>query len=161
MRAAEASMVMPATADVVFATVTDIGRLPEWNARITSVVEAPAALTIGAQWVVELHALGQTWRSRSTLEDLDVPARRFAYRAMTDDGNPSYAQWTWTVAETSSGSRATVAWTLHPATFWRRVLLARIRARQLARTELPASLAALASLVASAPGVKQADTERA
>jgi hypothetical protein len=158
MCAAEASMVMPATPDVVFATVTDIGCLPEWNDRTTSVIEEAAALEIGAQWVVEFHALGRTWRSRSTVEELDGPARRFAYRAMTDGGKPSYAQWTWTVAETSSGSRVTVAWTLHPATFWRRVLLARIRSRQLSRTELPASLAALA-FVTSGHGVEQADTK--
>jgi hypothetical protein len=40
-----------------------------------------------------------------------------------------------------------VTWELHPATFWRRVLLVRIRARQLSRTEIPASLAALARAV--------------
>ena len=38
----------------------------------------------------------------------------------------------------------TVSWDLYPATFWRRVLLGRVRARQLARTELPASLTVLA-----------------
>jgi hypothetical protein len=62
MCAAEASMAMPATPDVVFATVTDIGRLPEWNDRMTSVIEKPAALKTGAQWVVEFHALGQNRR---------------------------------------------------------------------------------------------------
>ena len=35
---------------------------------------------------------------------------------------------------------------LHPATFWRRVLLAKVRAWQLQRRELPASLRALASV---------------
>jgi hypothetical protein len=46
----------------------------------------------------------------------------------------------------SAAARAStiVPWELHPATFWRRVLLVRIRARQLARNEIPASLAALA-----------------
>src|SRR5439155_17081342 len=42
------------------------------------------------------------------------------------------------------GCRVSVGWDLHPQTFWRRVLFGRVRARQLARTELPASLAALA-----------------
>lgn len=152
MNPAEASKVMSAAPDAVFAAVTDISRLPEWNGRMTSVIEEPAALEVGAQWVVEFHALGQTWRSRSTVQEFDAAARRFAYRAATDDGNPSYAHWTWTVDEVPQGSRVTVSWTLHPATFWRRVLLARIRARQLARTELPASLAALASFVASEQG---------
>lgn len=93
--------------------------------------------------MVELHALGQTWPSRSRIEAIDATERRFAYHACTDDGNLSYTQWTWTVAEAPAGSRVTVTWDLHPATFWRRVLLARIRARQLARTEVPASLRAL------------------
>jgi hypothetical protein len=38
---------------------------------------------------------------------------------------------------------------LRPVTFWRRVLLGRIRARQLARTEVPTSLAALAAAAAA------------
>jgi hypothetical protein len=148
--AASAAAVVPAPADAVFATLTDIARLPEWNDIMSSVVERPDRLEVGAEWVVELHALGQTWRSRSKVEDLDVAGRRFAYRSVTDDGNPSYARWTWTVADDGAGSRVTVSWELHPVTFWRRVLLARVRARQLARTEIPGSLAALARAVASA-----------
>ena len=139
-----ASTVVSAPADAVFATLTDIARLPEWNAVMTSVIEQPDRLEVGAEWLVQFHALGQTWRSRSIVEELDVAARRFAYRSGTDDGNPSYARWTWEVADDGAGSRVTVSWELRPATFWRRVLLAHIRARQLARTEIPASLAALA-----------------
>lgn len=146
---ASASHVVPASADAVFATLTDIARLPEWNAAMTSVIEKPDGLDVGAEWLVEFHALGQTWRSRSIVEELDVAGRRFVYRSGTDDGNPSYARWTWTVADEGAGSRVTVAWELRPATFWRRVLLVRVRARQLARTEVPASLAALASVVTS------------
>ncbi len=142
---ARASAVIPAPPDTVFATLTDIAGLPSWNAVITAVVEQPDRLEPGAEWVVELRALGQSWRSRSTLEELDVPGRRFAYRSCSDDGNPSYAQWAWTVTAEPAGSRVAVSWDLHPATFWRRVLLARIRARQLSRTELPASLEALAA----------------
>jgi hypothetical protein len=66
------------------------------------------------------------------------------YRSATDDGNPSYAHWAWDVADDPGGSRVTVSWDVHPVTFWRRVLLARIRARQITRTEIPASLEALA-----------------
>lgn len=146
--ATSASTVVPAEPDAVFATLTDIARLPEWNGAMTRVIEQPSRLDGGAEWVVEFHALGNTWRSRSTVEDLDVAGRRFAYRSGTDDGNPSYARWTWEVTPAPAGSRVAVTWELHPATFWRRVLLARIRARQLARTELPASLAALAGEVA-------------
>ena len=146
---ASASAAVPASTATVFATLSDISRLPEWNAAMTSVIEQPDRLEVGAEWLVEFHALGQTWRSRSTVEELDVAGRRFVYRSGTDDGNPSFARWTWTVAEDGAGSLVTVAWELRPVTFWRRVLLARIRARQLARTEIPASLAALARAVAS------------
>jgi uncharacterized protein YndB with AHSA1/START domain len=142
-----ASALVPAHPDAVFATLTDIARLPEWNAAMTSVVGQPDALAVGAEWVVEFRVLGRTWHSRSTVEEIDVGGRRFAYRSRTDDGNPSYARWAWAVTEDPAGSRVTVTWSLHPVTFWRRVLLVRLRGRQLARTELPASLAALASAV--------------
>jgi uncharacterized protein YndB with AHSA1/START domain len=147
---AHASKTVQASADTVFRTLTDIARLPEWNDVMTSVIEKPDRLEVGAEWLVEFHALGQTWRSRSVVEEIDGAAHRFVYRSGTDDGNPSYAQWTWTVADDDAGSRVTVAWELHPATFWRRVLLVRSRARQLARNVIPASLAALARAVASA-----------
>jgi uncharacterized protein YndB with AHSA1/START domain len=146
------SAVVPATADAVFRTLTDIEYLPAWNDVMTSVIESPPSLEAGADWVVEFHALGQTWRSRSTVEELDPVRRRFAYRSRTDDGNPSFARWTWQVDGDPAGSRVTVAYELHPVTFWRRVLLARIRSRQLARTEIPASLAALARATAAVDG---------
>jgi hypothetical protein len=58
------------------------------------------------------------------------------------------------VTDDPAGSRVTVTWSLHPATFWRRVLLGRIRARQLANTEVPTSLTALAAATmrAGTPG---------
>jgi uncharacterized protein YndB with AHSA1/START domain len=144
------TVVLDGAPDMVFRKITDIARLPEWNAAMTKVVEAPAELEPGAEWVVEFHALGQRWRSRSRVEQLDAEAWRFAYRSWTDDGNPSYASWSWKVAEDPSGSRVTVAWELHPVTFWRRVLLVRIRARQLSRRELPDSLTALAAAAKAA-----------
>ena len=141
---ATASIIVPVDADAAFRTITDLSRLPEWNARMTRVVELPDRLEAGAEWVVEFEAFGQTWLSRSRLETVDSAARRFAYRAQTDDGNPSFADWRWQVEPVDGGCRVTVSWDLHPATFWRRLLLARIRARQLQRSEIPASLAALA-----------------
>lgn len=143
MAGASASAVVPAGPDAVFRVLTDLARLPEWNQAVTTVLELPPELAPGAEWVVEMHALGQSWPSRSRVEVIDHAERLFAYRACTDDGNPSYAHWAWTVDPHPSGSRVTVTWELHPATFWRRLLLARIRARQLARTEVPASLRAL------------------
>lgn len=134
-----------AAPDDVFESIVDPYRLPDWNRAIARVLDAPQVLTVGDEWVVEMRALGQRWPSRSRAQVIDPAARRFSYRSNTDDGNPSYAEWSWEVREARGGSVVTVSWQLNPQTFWRRVLLARIRARQLSRTELPTSLAALAS----------------
>lgn len=137
------SRILAAPADDVFATITDVAQLPQWNAAITGVIQQPDRLEAGAEWIVEMHAFGRTWHSRSVVEALDPNGGCFAYRSMTDDGNPSYALWTWFVAEHPDGSLVTVAAEFHPHTFWRRVLLMRIRCRQLARAELVHSLVAL------------------
>lgn len=142
--------VVAAPTDAVFRMITDLDGLPTWNGKMTRVVEQPPRLQPGAEWVVEFHALGHTWRSRSVLEELDAERGRFAYRSRTDDGNPSEATWSWEVVPDPAGSRVTVSWTLRPQTFWRRVLLVRIRSRQLARTEVPASLEALAAAAVAA-----------
>lgn len=140
---------IPADPDVIFEAITDIDGLPAWNDAITTVVEAPTELVVGSEWVVELHALGQSWLSRSSLGNLDREARRFGYRSCTDDGNPSWVDWQWSVDAHPEGARVTVQWDLHPATFWRKVLFVHIRRRQLARTEIPASLASLGRHVAA------------
>jgi len=143
-----ASAVVPATPEAVMRTLTAIDGLPSWNDRMTRVVDRPAALTPGAEWVVEFHVFGRTWHSRSVVDELDLDRGRFVYRSRTDDGNPSEATWAWDVSADPGGSRVTVSWTLRPVTFWRRVLLGRVRARQLASSEVPASLAALATATA-------------
>jgi hypothetical protein len=130
----------------VFQLVTDLKRIPERNRAIVGVVETPKQLTTGSVWVVEVTALGQSWRSRSTVTRLDTTTRRFAYRTQTDDGNPSYADWSWQVDDAPGGCIVTMSLTLNPMTFWRRVLLAKIRSRQLRRRELPGSLDELATL---------------
>ncbi|HET6875285.1 MAG TPA: SRPBCC family protein [Acidimicrobiales bacterium] len=139
----QATAVVEAPADSVFTKLTDLTALPSWNEAMTRVCEVPDQLAPGAEWVVEFHVLGRTWRSRSRCESIDSVARRFTHRTGTDDGNQSYAEWEWAVEPAGSGSRVTATWTLHPVTFWRRVLLARVRARQLGQREVPASLAAL------------------
>jgi uncharacterized protein YndB with AHSA1/START domain len=131
-----------ARAPEVFALVTDVERLPEWNRVITKVVERPAALRPDAEWVVELRSMGSSWQSRSRVLALDPGAQHFSYRSQTDDGNPSYGDWSWTIAEADDGTRVTISWELWPKTFWRRALLARVRNRQL-RREVRASLRAL------------------
>lgn len=147
----QATGFVSASPDVVFDLITTPARMSEWNRAIVRTIDAPAQLESGAQWVVEMRALGQSWPSRSTVKVLDEATREFSYRSQTDDGNPSYADWSWQVADAPGGCEVTVSCALHPATFWRRVLLAKVRARQLRRQELPASLHALASFATTVP----------
>ena len=143
-RSGIASGVVSSPASEVFGLLTDVDRLPEWNKIIVKVVERPETLSPGAEWVVQLKAMGNSWQSRSTIEEHDPSRCLFAYRSCTDDGNPSYARWRWTVEPAAGGeSRVTVTWELHPQTFWRRALLVRVRSRQLLR-EVPGSIDALA-----------------
>ncbi|TMK54256.1 MAG: SRPBCC family protein [Actinobacteria bacterium] len=76
-----------ASPSAVFSMVTDVSRLPEWNEAITDVVEAPEHLEAGSVWKVRLHALGQTWVSKSQVSVIDSVTGRFAYRSQSDDGN--------------------------------------------------------------------------
>ena len=131
----------------VFRTVTDLNRLPTWNKGIVEVVELPDQLEEGSLWKVRVHAMGQSWVSRSTVTQLDPDSRRFAYRSQSDDGNPSFADWAWHIEPDGAGSRVTVTVELNPLTFWRRNLLIRIRRRGL-REEMHESLDALQSAVA-------------
>jgi hypothetical protein len=52
--------------------------------------------------------------------------------------------------DASNVREVTVTWTLNPQTFWRRVLMGRMRQRQLTKTEVPTSLAALGAAVEGA-----------
>jgi uncharacterized protein YndB with AHSA1/START domain len=139
-----ATAFVDATPEAVFDFLTDLAKLHEWNAAIERVVETPAALTYGSEWVVVMHPRGlPRWDSRSRLEAIDHEALRFAYRSATDDGNPSFVQWSWQVIAVDGGAQVTVLWDVHARTFWRRVLFApRFRRPQLAR-EVPASLGAV------------------
>jgi hypothetical protein len=130
----------------VFNLVTDVSRLPEWNRAITEVVEAPERLDSESVWKVRVHALGQSWVSKSRVSALDPAAGRFAYRSQSDDGNPSYADWEWHIEPTEGGSMVTVTVDLNPVTFWRKNLLIKIRRRPL-RNEMQDSLTALAAAV--------------
>jgi hypothetical protein len=132
----------------VFARVTDIASLPEWNAAIAEVLEQPHQLISGSVWKVRFHALGQSWVSKSTLVELDEAERRFCHRSQTDDGNPSYADWEWNVTPDGAGARVTVVVELHPLTFWRKYLLVHLR-RVALRREMKASLVALSALTAA------------
>lgn len=143
MRVCEtASARIDASPTVVFGFLTGLLRLPEWNQAITEVVAVPAQLSGGAVWKVRFHALGQSWVSRSRVDEFDPDARRFSYRSQTDDGNPSYADWVWLVEDDGDGCNVVVSVVLEPMTFWRKHLLVKIR-RPALRREMAGSLDAL------------------
>jgi hypothetical protein len=128
----------------VFCRATDIARLPEWNLAITEVLEQPDHLLAGSVWKVRMRAFGQTWISRATLSERDEATGRFRYRSQSDDGNPSHADWDWSVTGQEPGSRVNVTVTLNPTTFWRKYLLVYLR-RPALRREMKASLVALST----------------
>lgn len=123
--------------------VTDLNQLPEWNRRIKRVVEVSPTLAPGATWVVEMKLPGKTFNSRSVVLEIDQRSRRFAHRSKPDDDNPSSTVWRWEVEPEGDGSRITVGWDLKPLTAARRLLAAPVRAIQIPRSDVPASLAAL------------------
>ena len=97
-RRGSASAVIVAPADAVFDAVIDPSRMTLWNAVMTEVVEMPEEMAPGSEWVVAFQAMRvMRWRSRSRCEALVRNDRTFVHRSGTDDGNPSYAIWTWTV----------------------------------------------------------------
>jgi hypothetical protein len=147
-----ASTLVRIEADGAFATLTDLVHLPTWNEKMVRVVKVPDRVEPGDEWVVEFAMFGRRWNSRSQVTVLDPATRRFEYRTQTDDGNPSFADWHWGVEPAGEGCRVSVSWELYPVTFWRRVLFSRVRARQLAHDEVPASLAALARAAVAGRG---------
>ena len=150
VRRGSATAIAPIGADEVFALLTDPSRLPEWNRIMTELSEAPPSLSPGCQWVVGFKAMRvMRWQSRSWCEEIDAEGHRLVYRSGTDDGNPSYALWTWVVEDRPDGtSQVRVEWELHPKTFLRRHPLSRVRNWML-RQEVPASLQELGAAAAA------------
>jgi uncharacterized protein YndB with AHSA1/START domain len=127
----------------VFALITDVDRLPEWNAHVHHVITPPdAPLAAEVEWVIEMRAMGTRWPSRSHATVVDADNLRFEHTSRSDDGNPSYAVWSWQVSPRPGGSELTVTWAGYPRSVWRRALFARIRAPQL-EAEAQASLSGL------------------
>src|SRR4051794_15815309 len=141
---------LTAPAADVFALLVDVDRMTEWNDHLHHVVEAPSGpLVEGAEWVLEMRAMGNRWPSRARALRVDPDGLAFEHRSVTDDGNPSYVLWSWQVIPRAEGSTLMVTWTVHPRTFWRRLLLARLRRGFLA-DEVRASLAGLDTYLATA-----------
>lgn len=142
------------SADSVFACITDIDRLPLWNAAIGQVIDRPAELCQGAEWTVRMQPNRlMRWGSRSTIAGIDKAARRFSYRTVNTDGNPSYSLWSWEVNPAGAGCDVSVRWDVHLETLDRRLVAGPIRRRQL-RHEVAASLRQLgqAAKAAAADG---------
>ena len=151
-----ASVRVDTTPQAAFDFITDVDRLPEWNAAIEAVLEQPHTLAEGAEWMVKMHPpRTPSWRSISRISELDRHRLRFAYRTRNADGNPSYALWAWQVAQAGDGAQVMVTWDVYLKTLDRRVLAGPLRKRQLAR-EVPRSLTAMASAI-SHDEVKQPD----
>jgi hypothetical protein len=147
---------LAAAAHDVFDLLIDVERLPEWNAHVHHVIQQPdRPLTPGVESVIQMRAMGTKWPSRSRALTVDPAALSFEHRSCSDDGNPSYALWSWQVTPTAAGSTLTVTWTAHPRSFWRKLLLARAR-RPFLADEVKASLAGLDTYLRSATSAPKA-----
>jgi hypothetical protein len=137
------TILLSAAAPDVFGLLIDVGRLPEWNAHVHHVIERPERpLEAGTEWVIQMRAMGGRWPSRARALTVDRSALSFEHRSCSDDGNPSYALWSWQVRPSGPGSTLTVTWAVYPRSFWRKLLLARVRRPVLAQ-EVRASLAGM------------------
>jgi hypothetical protein len=132
-----------ASPERVFAVLTDVAGLPDWNAKVHHVIEQPeASLAEDAEWVVQMRAMGTKWPSRSHATVIDPDNWRFEHTSRTDDGNPSYGMWSWEIRPLATGSELKVTWAVYLRSFWRRTLLAPLRRPRL-EAEVRASLAGL------------------
>ena len=141
-----ASISVDAPPDRVFATLTDLAGLPSWTPRITGLVELPARLGPGAEWVVASTVAGVTYTVRSSVIELDRAARRFVYRSKREVSDPSFTIWTWKVdsGARAGGATVTVEWEQRPATLVAKRVVAPLRNRRIEGAGVPATLAALA-----------------
>jgi hypothetical protein len=144
-----AQATLPVEASELFALITDVDRLPEWNAAIECVLERPAAVGPGASWTVQMHPHKLVrWKSVSTLQTLDAAEMHFQYRTVNADGNPSHAIWNWEVRPGSEGATVSVRWDIWLRTLDRQLLAGPIRRHEL-RHEVPTSLRTIGELLAA------------
>jgi len=145
MRQTRTTTHIAAPPGVVFTRLTDLDRLPDWNAAIRDVPLRPARLEPGAEWTVTMHVRGMTWRSRAHALEVDRERGRFAYRSSREGTDPSCTLWRWAVDDgPAGGSTVTVTWQFLPETPLYRILLFPMRRAGLAR-EVQASLGKLAA----------------
>jgi uncharacterized protein YndB with AHSA1/START domain len=116
--------------DAVFEAIVDVHSLPQWNQRIVEFDDGPDRLEPGDEWVVVMSVLGNRFRSRSKVLELDRAQRRFVHRSAREDGNPTFTVWTWEVVPDDGGAAVTLRWELNPRTPTRHVM-AFIRSRMI------------------------------
>jgi uncharacterized protein YndB with AHSA1/START domain len=156
-----AATLIDADPDRVYSVITDIRQLPGWNRRITEVVHAPEQpLAFGVEWKVRLVVPPGHWVSRARVLTYDPMGRVFRHRSQSDDGNPTYVDWTWTVTPNGPDSQVEVEWQAVVKTFWRQALFARLRRAQLT-AEVLASLDALAYHAASTNSARGSSSREA
>jgi len=67
-----ASARVDAQPQAVFDTITDVDRLPDWNAAIEAVLERTPALVEGVKWTIKMHPRHvPSWGSVSRVDTLD------------------------------------------------------------------------------------------
>src|SRR5258708_6317990 len=118
--------------------ICGLGRLPAWNTAIEQIIEQPAALAKGAEWVAVMHPRRMPpWKSRSRIGEIDRDRLRFSYTSRNEDGNPSYAVWSWEVASADDGATdVTVRWDVYLKTIYPKLIPPPIPPPALAR-EVP------------------------
>jgi len=89
----------------VFTAITAIGRPPEWNQRIAAVMRTPGTpLTEGAEWTVQMSVPWARWPGRSRVLAHDPARLLFECTLRSDDGNPSYVLWRWSIVPEGNGA---------------------------------------------------------
>lgn len=146
------SVFIDATPEQVYALVADITRMGEWSPVCTGGWWDEGATGQAGDWFTGRNELpDRTWETRSLVEVAD-PGREFAF--LVSGGN---TRWGYTFTPEGDGTRVTESWHLLPAGIeWFAERFGddvdnqiEIRA-ELARTGIPATLAAIKSAAESA-----------
>ena len=102
-RHASASETVPATPDEVFDLITNVDRLPEWNAHLPKVVQPAVLCDEGDERVMEIHALGGHWNSRSHGHNATRPPTGSSTGRAATTATRRTRYWTWELTSVDEG----------------------------------------------------------